>query len=178
MEILANGTRKDARRLVALYNQGANAKVFDYNNKTKQIIVSPDISSNLNYYAEQIKSVIDSKNQTVLNSVSSDKSTIVGDAKTSKLDVADMEALNGAFAALHETIEQSFVQNPNWKSHDTSKVVKAHNQALQTEKNCRGISSPEYKNEINGDKTEFHIVDVATDESVDIFKIENGNIKK
>lgn len=86
--------------------------------------------------------------------------------------------LNGAFAALHETIEQSFVQNPNWKSHDTSKVVKAHNQALQTEKNCRGISSPEYKNEINGDKTEFHIVDVATDESVDTFKIENGNIKK
>lgn len=27
-------------------------------------------------------------------------------------------------------------------------------------------------------QTEFHIVDVATDESVDIFKIENGNIKK
>lgn len=116
-----------------------------------------------------------------LNIVNNSSEVIVGCAKTATVDIGDIKAMSDCknsspvAALMHETNEQSFLQNPNYRPTDMFRIIRAHGAAEGLEHSYTGNIGVTNMLNINNNSgfLEFH----RDNKVIERKRIINGNFK-
>ena len=134
-----SGSEEDVNSTLNVYNQGMGGYYQASINKNGIVTLCANKNVDFANMTEQetavytqLKRVIDSQHMTTINIENNSSEVIIGNAKSATIDIGDINALKGltqsgpVAALMHETNEQSFLQNPNFRSNDEYRVVRAH----------------------------------------------------
>jgi len=86
-------------------------------------------------YYNNLNMIIGNKNMIKMSVLHDNNNVIIGDIYSRSIDISDISALNGYIntsseaALLHETVENSLVQDPTFRSNDIYRIAKAHGSA-------------------------------------------------
>ena len=185
-----HGDKKDVNLVLNVYSQGIgnfyNVKANEYGNVTLYPKANADfsqISKNERNVIDRLNTIINNKNTTIINVVNNSQHVIIGDAITATVDIADIFAMemvkhSSPFAALiHETIEQSLIQDPAYRPDDSKRIIRAHNTAESYEHVYTGTQNITNWLDLNDGNSGF-LKFVKDDQVIEKIRIKNGNIKK
>lgn len=183
-----SGTTENINSTLDVYNKGLGgyykASVDGCGNVSLTVNQDMDLSKmtkqEMSVY-EQLHHIISSPNSTKINVVNGSNDVIIGNAKTATVDIGDINAMQGlknsspVAALMHETNEQSFLQNPTFHPADAFRLYKAHGSAEGLERSYTGNVGVTNVLNLKGNSgyLEFYRNDVV----IERIRIINGNVK-
>ena len=183
------GNNDDIKSTLSVYNKGMGGYYQASTDANGNVTLNPnkdlDPSNMTNQEKEvyeQLNRIISSKNMTTINICNNSSDVIIGDASRAMIDIGDINKMNGldnsspVAALMHETNEQSFLQNPNFRPADPYRDKKAHGSALGIEHSYTGNIGVDNVFNINKDKTGF-LEFRKDDRVIERRPIYNGNFK-
>ena len=182
-----SGSKDDINSTLGVYNQGLGG-YYQVSTNQKGIVTlnankntdSSNMTEKEKAVYNQIKRVIDSQYMTTINITNNSSEVIIGSAATATIDIGDIKAMNGlknsstVAALMHETNEQSFLQNPNFRANDKYRMIRAHSAAEGLEHSYTGnidVTNVLNINTNNSGFLEFH----RNNRVIERIKIINGN---
>ena len=134
-----SGKQEDINSTLSVYNQGLGGYYQVSTDKNGLVILNANKNADpanmtdkeIQVYKE-LKRIIDSEYMTTINILNNSSEVTIGYAPTATIDIWDINAMSGLensspiAALMHETNEQSFIQDPNWHPNDANRVHKAH----------------------------------------------------
>lgn len=136
------GEQNDINKTTDIYNKGLGGY---YNVKADKIglvsisrnndLDSNNMTESERLYYNNLNMIIGNKNMIKMSVLHDNNNVIIGDIYSRSIDISDISALNGYIntssetALLHETVENSLVQDPTFRSNDIYRIAKAHGSA-------------------------------------------------
>ena len=185
-----HGTPEDIQAALDIYNSGVGNHHMVSVDDNGVVIISQtqetsteDVSSKQTKFFKILYGIVNSENMTHISVVQNSSSVIIGDINSNTIDVADMMALDkfcntsAEASMLHETLENSLVQDPAFRPNDAFRVTRAHGTAEAVEHDFTGNIGTSNVLLIDKNNSGFlqFIKDGQINESV---KIKKGNINK
>ena len=183
-----SGNDEDVNSTLGVYNQGMGgyyqATVDSKGNVS--LTVNPDMDPSKMTDKEktvydQLNKIINSSNMTTINIVNGSSDVIIGSAVTATVDIGDVKAMQGALNSdpvatlMHETNEQSFIQDPTFHSNDKYRIQKAHFSAEALEHSYTGNIGVE--NILNINNNSGYLEFRNNTKVIEKKQIYNGNLK-
>ena len=183
-----SGSEEDVNSTLNVYNQGMGGYYQASINKNGIVTLCANKNVDFANMTEQeravytqLKRVIDSQHMTTINIENNSSEVIIGNAKSATIDIGDINALKGltqsgpVAALMHETNEQSFLQNPNFRSNDEYRVVRAHAAAEGLEHSYTGNIGVTNILDINSNNNSGFLRFMRGNSVIESKKIINGN---
>ena len=136
------GEQNDINKTTDIYNKGLGGYYNVKADKNGLVSISRnnDLDSNNmteseRLYYNNLNMIIGNKNMIKMSVLHDNNNVIIGDIYSRSIDISDISALNGCIntsseaALLHETVENSLVQDPTFRSNDIYRIAKAHGSA-------------------------------------------------
>jgi len=183
-----SGSEENVNSTLNVYNQGMGGYYQASINKNGIVTLCANKNVDFANMTEQeravytqLKRVIDSQHMTTINIENNSSEVIIGNAKSATIDIGDINALKGltqsgpVAALMHETNEQSFLQNPNFRSNDEYRVVRAHAAAEGLEHSYTGNIGVTNILDINSNNNSGFLRFMRGNSVIESKKIINGN---
>ena len=184
-----SGIEDDIKTTLSVYNKGMGGYYQASTDANGNVTLNPNKELDPTKMTKQEKEVYDQLNRiinnnymTTINICNNSSDVIIGDANRAMIDIGDINKMSGldnsspVAALMHETNEQSFLQNPKFHPTDTHRANKAHASAESMEHSYTGNMGVENVFDIDKDNTgflEFH----KGDNVIEKKPIYNGNFK-
>ena len=190
--LILSGSKEDIRATADVYEKGLGGYYNISVSKSGNVKMMPNMDMNpINMTKSQaimfttLSKIVLSDKKTTIKVTNNSESVIIGDITNNSIDIADIMALNGfkhispTSALLHETIENYYVQNPNYKPNNMNRVASAHFKAMAIEHEYTGDGIIHNTIDTNSGILEFKEFDALTNgygPVLEQIRFYNGNL--
>ena len=184
-----SGNKDDIKSTLSVYNQGMGGYYQATTDANGNVILNPNnnldptkMTDKEKIVYEQLNGIINNNYMTTINVCNNSSDVIIGNASKATVDIGDINKMSNlensspVAALMHETNEQSLLQNPNFRPTDPHRVLKAHGTAEGIEHSYTGNIGVENVLDLDKDNSgflEFH----RNNSVIEKKQIDNGNFK-
>ena len=184
-----SGNIEDIKSTLSVYNQGMGGYYQASTDANGNVILNPNnnldpskMTDKEKKVYEQLNGIINNNYMTTINICNNSSDVIIGNASNATVDIGDINKMSNlensspVAALMHETHEQSLLQNPDYRPTDPNRVLKAHGIAESSEHSYTGNIGVKNVLDLNKDNSgflEFH----RNNSVIEKKQIDNGNFK-